>query len=968
MVTLERARWTNPTHTGPFAIIIIGILWLVCHCLVFAQSLRLVDLLYDIGDSSGSWSKTGIDFGTGLETLSGEIEGVVSAVVRSMEILEELDATIGDVMIDFGAALECMNNSGVKINLTDLGALRKNTMTAPIVESLRAQIMTPWSVSDAESMLQVSMTTHDSIGLETEGRGASRKMHRRQPHLQGGCGKGFVCLSSGGACPASMGELTDFVDRRVEVLYDRLLEFSENFEPALTLLRRWIHTTTPEVTTFLNEFSDILSKAQTIFEGVLKILPRPKGDWDSMVNRTFNLFDVSNSGLVTLHDLKQMSILYGIAALEDPDRIFEQYDTKPSDGNLSMHEFRNFLQHGSLPDMMGVVLRTYATKLSALAGPLRAAQTRSAVTSSMARYLELVTVKNSTKATWICQTLTNGSLPVNVTAGVLKELAVAATDPNRKLLTSVDVGLVVAKTMMGFNETHVHKAVELLSRTEFWVNEGFDTDIQADTFHRISTWVLRAGSGSPNEAGNATENRTTDHSLSLRQVRAAVEHERGQYAKRQRRSADKDWERIMGSKTTQALLQSSFRAHFPGSVIIKPDVLQAIQSGQLAAPETIEFANWLATNISRTSTQFLADSIVYSTGVGQTLDLTKIGQVVDSIAAAVMTLVRYISLDGEDEMRKDIERFRINATWEMLVTMSSIQANPAQGIHAMVDDAFGAWYAAERLFMKLKDPLPRLKQALERTSGLAGSAERTVKNAFNALHRVNRDFIHTSAEHWRTFSKVYFGVWAVLTFLFVAFMVWYVHKFNTDPPWRRPRDVVGGALRTSEEISGKVSEVPYEPPRTWRGCCDVVGNAILWSVTAEYSICWTSTMLVIEVLCLTVYVVCVLVSLIFAATMLMSSQCTHIGLLYDKVVCGTYMKVINTILVSFRVVDPLGQVMCEKENFLACKVVNEHSAAFLTYIACSVLQIVFAMLLLVESSVLVERCRLQKVLIQLKEE
>jgi len=144
----------------------------------------------------------------------------------------------------------------------------------------------------------------------------------------------------------------------------------------------------------------------------------------------------------------------------------------------------------SLPGAMAVVLRSYAKKLSVVAGQVASARMRDEVAEAVSDYLTLVCAKNLTKVDWIAAALSNGSLPLAFTADVLAQMALDYDNPHK--LTTADVGALVVDRMVQHSSEHVAQAVKLLVDASFWEEEGFDPEDQTSVVKKVGEWVKAA--------------------------------------------------------------------------------------------------------------------------------------------------------------------------------------------------------------------------------------------------------------------------------------------------------------------------------------------------------------------------------------------------------------------------------------------------------------------------------------------
>merc|ERR1719160_1177544 len=88
-----------------------------------------------------------------------------------------------------------------------------------------------------------------------------------------------------------------------------------------------------------------------------------------MEHETFHLFDTTDTGTIEPIDLKNVAKIYNIPALQGnkSDDLVEKYD-KDQSGDLNKHEFTLMLDDKDVPNLMSVVLRSFAKSLAQVAG------------------------------------------------------------------------------------------------------------------------------------------------------------------------------------------------------------------------------------------------------------------------------------------------------------------------------------------------------------------------------------------------------------------------------------------------------------------------------------------------------------------------------------------------------------------------------------------------------------------------
>jgi len=270
-------------------------------------------------------------------------------------------------------------------------------------------------------------------------------------------------------------------------------------KPVLEQIQKWLVAFGEKLMKAMESFSIGFEVAQKVLDQITQQLTATGTNADEMRNQTYNLFDVSNTGFVTVQDLKDVSILYSITALQGKKahELFEKYDAN-EDKQLDTEEFGLLVDDDSLPGAMAVVLRSYAKKLSVIAGQVAAARMRDEVAEAVSSYLSLVCAKNLTKVGWVAVALSNGSLPLPFTADVMAQLALDSDRPGK--LTTADVGGLVIEKMVQHSSEHVAEAMELLVDASFWEDEGFDPEHQAHVVKKVGEWIHAAKKSEQDES------------------------------------------------------------------------------------------------------------------------------------------------------------------------------------------------------------------------------------------------------------------------------------------------------------------------------------------------------------------------------------------------------------------------------------------------------------------------------------
>lgn len=285
-------------------------------------------------------------------------------------------------------------------------------------------------------------------------------------------------------------KISEVVYTLEEELIEKLYEFWDTILPALYTIQDWITSFGDSVQGVLNSFTVTIDMVQKLFDQIMSQLSTSGGDNKiGMVYETYNLFDMNEDGFVNISELEAVAEFYSISQLQGStaNYLVTTYDEN-GDGQLCQGEFWNFVDDSQID--MSVLLRTYADKLSTIAGNIGSAYMRCEVSEQIVNYLKLVCAKNQTKVGWISNTLTNGSLPVAFTADVLVEFAEQKYDNNT--YSTTDVTLTVIQEMISLEPEYVLECFQMLQGADFWDAEGWDSYYQADDVKYLVEWFTRA--------------------------------------------------------------------------------------------------------------------------------------------------------------------------------------------------------------------------------------------------------------------------------------------------------------------------------------------------------------------------------------------------------------------------------------------------------------------------------------------
>merc|ERR1712216_553234 len=101
-----------------------------------------------------------------------------------------------------------------------------------------------------------------------------------------------------------MNQLNTLIQRVVDMI-----------RPPLLQVGHWIVSFGPQIQRGIEGFSVALDRVQKIFDQIMANLNGHGNNGDDMLHETFGLFDVSQSGSVTIQDLRDVAELFSLTGL-----------------------------------------------------------------------------------------------------------------------------------------------------------------------------------------------------------------------------------------------------------------------------------------------------------------------------------------------------------------------------------------------------------------------------------------------------------------------------------------------------------------------------------------------------------------------------------------------------------------------------------------------------------------------------
>lgn len=900
----------------------------ICQSLVLAGNMHTVHSLHKLAHSSGGWATTGLN----LADSFGEFSMRLFAMSKTMAL------AIDDILIIEQALDKLILNISGTMGRRDSG---------PRMDAVKG------ASPDTDSFIQVHLSvSSDSLGPHDEAFEKSRFAHLSPA--------AFALLK--GPCL----EVARDTGPLIAELKPKLRRLERKLGPPLRRIQRWLTELSNRVQSYIGHFGIALGRVQEIFDVVTESFARELTSDEEMIEQTYNLFDTSNTGLVSIWDLGNVSQMFGINFLQG-DRaaaLFEQYDSN-GDDMLDKEEFGRMMLDPSTPAMMATVLRAYADRLAQVAGPLKRAETRTEVARAVTSYLQTVAAKNMTKVGWMAQALTNGSLPLNFTVSVLNHLALAAEDPNR--IATVDAGAVIVRRMVDFSPATVRHALEFMVSPESWVSEGLDLELQASVVERVARWAAAAGISSGAAVcstligtAHVEVEREASFSGRLKQIEEEMEAlpklyrwraERGSrsYAAARRAANTRTTDALLGSQRSRQLLEELLGTMLPASTQTSPEATRAVQKGKVAAPEVLQFAKWLAKNASRTAAMLTTRCFDYSARMSHHVQglSSKMQGVSDKVFMALQLFSRYTSPEAVDDMASVFNSFEERASKEVFeLCQRLVQEDPLSQRLRLPPNS--TWAKIFRIMKEVKTLLPDVIESMEAAQMQTSSFSSSLSSVFEVMTDKLPFSFHLSASFWKGFWVTYFILFLIVDLLMLFWISW-----------------ASGCLsqKTAESAEGEGKEVEeYEPPRTMKErfqVCMTSCNACMESRFVDKTMLFWSLLLLIELCIFVSFIFTLLLCMLAVLKIFIYSGCNQLYMLGDHQVCAEVMSNIKFWLTSFLNKDFLTPLtVCDERLLLTCKLVSED------LLKSSVLTVVGGILgsflnfqVIVESAILHERLR-----------
>jgi len=770
----------------------------------------------------------------------------------------------------------------------------------------------------------------------------------------------------------------------------QLKGFIQHIKPALIQIGKWLVSFGDKIQATIEGFSTSLDLVQKIFDQLMASLSSGGEGEEQMLYETWFLFDVSNLNYFTATDLEDVANMYGITALQGSKSadLFKIYDGD-EDGKLVKPDYANMVNDPSVPNVMALVLRTWASRLAVISGNVAAARMRDEVAETVVQYLTLTAAQNMTKIGWVSDTLTNRSLPMPFTADVMKQLAQNKDNPNK--LIKADVGQIVVGEMVRLNAPYVAEVMKLMVTPEFWASEGFDPADQPRIVEQVTAWITAApgGAGAMHKVPSLIQSTASilGHSTPVliedmpMRARELVEERMRRHGRKQREAKSLAFVQTESSECTKYL-----RHHVMGGTmasVYSDDVTQsmAVNKGQKAKPETLKFAKYLSSNASATAARFNGMAFDYSKESSNSLDsfATQIQAMIKKTQSFLHQMEEYSTETGIQRLDNMTDQFADRAADDITkVLMKAVEKkvnillNKAENaiknsIGEKTEDKIkktlstmqlitededeeefgmsGIWGELNMVLTSLQLMLPSVVDNLKFARKEVSAVSKQLDTIFGAFQQKGPPIFNEVAALYSTMWTAYYILFALLTVSVLFYGLWASGWF-------------GGP-------SAALADEEYVPPDTLMDRCLACWSSCQACVRGcqESNLTFWSVILVMQVLVLVLFLVSILLCILAGVKAFLAAGCAQIYIVNDSKICTGVLGMIRRWLMSFLLEDPfLLHDACDAHTLLTCQLIGtklKKSAMFTTI--GSLMAAVFSFQMIIESAILHERARWRKI-------
>lgn len=371
---------------------------------------------------------------------------------------------------------------------------------------------------------------------------------------------------------------------------------------------------------------------------------------------------------------------------------------------------------------------------------------------------------------------------------------------------------------------------------------------------------------------------------------------------------------LLGLRSLEAGVgRSKQGALLPGLLLggrSSPDASRVISAGVLAKPETLKFAQWLASNASHTAARINDQCFDYTLQSSEATQrvASQIMKMMKRFQSFLSMLQRYATPKAIDRLERFVEHFARRLQHDLVKGLEHAQSGKGNTSFPLLDEAIEevsrVWHKAAPILSTMVSVLPMCIDDLKLARRAVSATAAGLKSTFVSLKGKAPPVFLGVAKAYKLVCVLYFVVFVLLTVALLFYAVW-----------------ASGYWSGEEEQGGE----GYEPPRTLlsrlRTCLASCGRCL--EACDDRQVAFWSALLLMEVLWLVMFVASQGVLMVMGVRAFVAAGCKPVYILGDETLCTEALHFISTWLGTSDWIPgaPLGQV-CGQKELLVCNILD----------------------------------------------
>lgn len=940
----------------PYCTICLVVTCLICHTMVLTGNLTTANSIYNIGVSTEGWSNVGAGLGDAMVVdldmkMSNITKTLSDAIAEITEVQHAIDTSFTVLGQLTGDSLDRYMNTSSQGRATSLLQLghphRPGHCQHEVALPETGHYMT--GTLEAKTIRFKSHFEDNLNGFKSRG-------FQQVPALSTNVTQSFWEVVMHGAGKKVSRE--EFIDRlskaldtslgpALDIIQELLQPFWVLVKPSLMTVSHWLVTFASKFQEVIDQFSQTLDKVQKVFDQIMASVSGAANLQEKMVSDTYSMFALTHpngssatgGGVIVLNDLKTVARQYGFTTLQGvkATQLFRRYDAD-NDGILRVDEYSMLVKDPDVPAVMPVVLRTFASQLSVVAGQVGSGKLRQELAQAVALYLKVASTRDLSDIRRNTIILTNQSLDIGFSAMVLKELAELKLNPN--IITTIDAGQLVVSDMMEIQPVYFKKIYANLSDPGWFESEGYDVQKQSAMVEQVTKWVTVATASK--QTGTLLLQTTSDSNVPA-MARVVVDRAVRMHMQKRREHRAALLQGFYTTPGAQALRRSLLGGVAASANALDPTQVQAKNKGKLASPQILSYAHDLSASSTATSKAFLQQCFDYekASSAQQELFANKIQAVIKKVQSFLTTMQQFGSPEAINRTETMIMNFADQSIDEVKINMMKfVEASlgPKYGWIVQQDLANTSENknSTASLLEKSQDPVPADAPAAPALNGVTSAiitqtatmlntmsqafpgvidnlkfarnevsgVSKTLRQIFSVFKVQGPPVLTSAGTMYKNLWIMYYVLFFIITGSLLFYAFWSCGWFGGPQP---------------------VENDGYQAPTTCWGRMKSLGNACLYCLVAchDNTLAFWSCIILSELIVLASFMVSIVLGVVGGLRMFMGAGCSQIYILGDNSICSGMLGNVKNFLESFLGEFPNFDQFCEDRNLLTCDIIKD---------------------------------------------